>query len=147
MRAKQKCEGAAFARVEKPAASEPVVAALGEIVKVLVGIRCDLRHLANTVGDRWIGADDDEFDPEYSDEEEEAAGELPDLVREADEYREFIIRRRWEIENAGEDDESESGKGSEKGSEKGESEAGEDAKSAGSGDEGAGPSGSAGVAP
>jgi hypothetical protein len=94
--------------------------------------------------------DDNKFDSEDGGEEQEVLGELPGLRMEMAKYEEFLIRRRWEIENVQEDDEGKSESGSQSKSqsksEKGESVAGEDAKSMGNNKEGAaGPSDSMGL--
>jgi hypothetical protein len=49
--AKQKLEGATFARAKKPTVSKPMVAALQEIVRVLVRIRTDICQLVALVDD------------------------------------------------------------------------------------------------
>jgi hypothetical protein len=81
IRAKQKCEGATFGKAERPVAGNPVVEALGEIVRVLKGIRGDIQELMAAVDDRWASADNDEFDG--GDSETEGTGEeLPGLREE-----------------------------------------------------------------
>ena len=105
-KAKQKCEGATFSKVEKPAGSdtvtagtEAVVAALADISKVLRGVRSDLRGLTLAVEDRWGGEGDDEFEDRETDDgecggdgDEDYEVELSGLREEMAQYREFC----WE---------------------------------------------------
>jgi hypothetical protein len=102
-KAKQKCEGATFPKVEKSvgsdavaAGAEAIVAALADIAKVLRGVRSDLQGLTLAVEDRWGGEGDDKFEEGSSDdgedEDKDYEAELSELREEMMQYWEFI----WE---------------------------------------------------
>jgi hypothetical protein len=100
-KAKQKCEGATFVKVEKPAVpdtvaagAEAVVNVLTDIVKILRGMRTDLRVLAFVVENRWARGGEESSDDEEDrmNEDEESNADVPELREEMMQYREFI----WE---------------------------------------------------
>jgi hypothetical protein len=100
-KAKQKCEGATFLKVEKPtvpdvvaAGAKAVVNALTDIAKVLRGMRGDLRGLAFAVENRWARGGEESSDDEEDrmNEDEECDMDVPELREEMLQYRDFI----WE---------------------------------------------------
>ena len=101
-KAKQKCEGATFPKVEKAAVpdvvsagAEAVVDALTDIARVLRGMRTDLRGLAFVVENRWARGGEESSDDEEDriNEDEECDAEVPGLREEMVQYQEFIWER------------------------------------------------------
>jgi hypothetical protein len=100
-KAKQKCEGATFVKVEKPAVPdavsagvEAIVDTLTDIAKVLRGVRTDLRRVAFAVENRWAKGGEESSDDEEDrmNEDEECDADVPKLREEMMQYREFV----WE---------------------------------------------------
>jgi hypothetical protein len=100
-KAKQKCEGATFLKVEKPVVPdavavgvEAVVDALTDITKVVRGVRTDLQGLAFAVENRWARGGEESSDDEEDrmNEDKECDADVPELREEMMQYREFI----WE---------------------------------------------------
>jgi hypothetical protein len=100
-KAKQKCEGATFPKVEKPtvpnavtAGVEAVIDTLTDIVKVLRGVRTDLRGMAFAVENRWARGGEESSDNEEDrmNEDEECNADVPELREEMMQYRDFA----WE---------------------------------------------------
>ena len=100
IKAKQKCGGpegraeqAGRAEVEAPAG--PAIAeVLRDIVKVLRGVRSDLRELTDAVEDRWCGEGDDELSDGFASEaswRSEADEDLAELAEDTAEYRTFWL--------------------------------------------------------
>lgn len=113
-------------KAEKTAVANPVVEALGEIVRVLKGIRGDIQELTAAVDNRWAAVDDDEFDDGDS-KVEDTGEELPGLREEMEVYEEYLIRRRLK-ENGTQEEESK--EESDEGESEGEKSAGNEEKPA-----------------
>jgi hypothetical protein len=100
-KAKQKCEGATFLKVEKPAVpnavavgAEAIVDALTDITKILRGMRTDLRGVAFAVENCWARGGEESSDNEEDrmNEDEECDADVPELREEMLQYQDFV----WE---------------------------------------------------
>jgi hypothetical protein len=127
-KAKQKCEGATFPKVEKPAVSnavaagaEAVVDTLMDIAKVLQGMRGNLWGLAFVVENYWGRGGDEESDNEEDriNEDKECDADVPELREEMMQYWDFIWEKLgreipgFDDEKAEEEEEEELGEPSE----------------------------------